>query len=142
MKNKTTIIACLLCGLVFGVGGFYGGMKYQQSKVSSRGGFMMQGNFNGQKQGAGTNLRGANGNAGAGMANGEIIAKDEKSITVKLRDGGSKIIFYSTSTQVKKIIDGAAADLEIGKQATISGTSNQDGSITAQAIQMRSAEQN
>lgn len=90
----------------------------------------------GQRQGATGNSRGASG----GMATGEIIAKDEKSITIKLGDGGSKIVFYSTSTRVKKTIDGAATDLEIGKQVVISGSANQDGSITAQTIQMRPTE--
>ncbi|PIR93474.1 hypothetical protein COT99_00625 [Candidatus Falkowbacteria bacterium CG10_big_fil_rev_8_21_14_0_10_43_10] len=42
---------------------------------------------------------------GAGMAriNGEIISRDEATITLKLAEGGSKLIFLSESTAVMKI---------------------------------------
>ncbi len=134
------IIIPIVVLLVVAGGAFFGGMKYAQRKT--------QGNFQNfsnlspeerQQMGtAGIGLRGGN-SGGSGFASGEIINKDEKSITVKLRDGGSKIIFYSDSTEIDKFATGTPSDLEIGKTVTINGKTNQDGSITAQSIQLRPA---
>lgn len=38
---------------------------------------------------------------GTGFVRGEIIDKDEISITVKLTEGGSKIVFYSDNTEIR-----------------------------------------
>jgi len=126
--------------LILAIGGaFYGGIKYSGAKRSGAGGDFQ--NFRslspGQRQTLGQN-QGSGQRNGTGFAGGEIINKDEKSITVKLLDGGSKIIFFSDSTQILKSVDGSLGDLEVGKQVVVNGRQNQDGSITAQSIQLRS----
>jgi len=70
---------------------------------------------------------------------GEIIAKDEQTVTVKLSDGGSKIVFFSDTTQIDKFAAGTLADLEIGMTIIANGTANQDGSVVAKTIQLRPA---
>ena len=141
MKNKIIIIAVATV-LIVGAGAFYGGMKYQQGKDSS-----LAQNFSGQRMragnGAGNFQGGVQGGgrggaqAGAGFINGEIIAKDDKSVTIKLGDGGSKIVFYSASTQMQKMADMSLGDLAIGQQVVANGTVNSDGSVTAKTIQLR-----
>lgn len=71
------------------------------------------------------------------FAVGEIIGKDEKSITIKTPGGGSKIIFFSDSTSIGKSAEGSVSDLETGKQVMISGTVGSDGSLSAKNIQVR-----
>ncbi len=128
---KKTLFLILIVAVVVGGGAFYGGMKYAQSKVS-------QGRAQGFS-GAGVRNGGLGNGSSGGFATGEIISKDEKSVTIKLREGGSKIIFYSDTTEIDKSVTGNSEDLEIGKTVTISGKTNQDGSITAQSIQLRPA---
>lgn len=111
---------------------FFGGMKYtaSQNPVSTRGVGFQRG------------IR--TGGTGGGFVTGEIISKDDKSVTIKLRDprqpdgqGGSKIIFLSASTSIMKSILGSLGDITVGEQITATGNTNADGSITAQSIQMR-----
>lgn len=77
-----------------------------------------------------------NGQGGSGI-NGEILAIDAQSITVKLNNGGSKIAFYSASTKISKTVDGTVDDLNVGENLMVTGQDNPDGSMTAQMIQLR-----
>jgi flagellar basal body-associated protein FliL len=129
MKNKNIIITILLLIIVAG-GAFFAGIKYQQKKIPS-----FAGQFaNGQ------NLRSGNGQTRTGNAfrpvNGEIISADDKSITVKLQDGSSKIVLLSDSTQINKADTATKADLKVGETVAVFGSDNSDGSITAQNIQL------
>ncbi len=127
-KLITIVIAI---AVVVGGGAFYSGMKYAESKNSQR---------QQRLQELGANVGGfrnrTGGQQGGGSASGEIIAKDDKSVTIKLRDGGSRIIFFSDSTEITKSAAGSLNDLEMGKSITIRGSQNSDGSITAQSIQL------
>lgn len=141
-KNILPII--ILAIVVVGAGSFYGGMKYGQSKGSAGGGLanlsieQRQARF--QQMGGGANVGSQRAvRNGGGLAMGEIISKDVNSITVKLSDGGSKIAFIATSTQVMKFAAGSLDDLTVGDNISVNGTANQDGSITAQSIQLRPA---
>lgn len=135
------IIVPIVVLLVVAGGAFFGGMKYGESKNqigSNSKGFQ---NFQNLGANASGTLPGGqlNNRSGSNFVQGEIIAKDEKSITVKISDGGSKIIFYSDTTEVDKFTTGTPSDLEIGKTVSITGKTNDDGSITAQSIQLRPA---
>ncbi len=133
--NAKIILIFIAIALVVGGGAFYGGMKYGQN--SWRSGFQNFDNLSPQqRQQMGGAFRGNNG-GNNGLAIGEIIAKDDKSITVKLSNGSSKIVFFSDSTQISKSVSGSSSDLSSGKTVSVNGTANQDGSITAQSIQLR-----
>jgi hypothetical protein len=140
MNKKLYIITVAI--VVVGAISFYGGMKYGQSTASKNNSGMpnFQNLSSDQRQqmfGGVNGTRRNTTNSGSQFINGEIISKDDKSITVKLRDGGSKIIFFSNTTNIGKTTDGVAADLEVNKEVSVSGTANSDGSVTAQNIQIR-----
>jgi cytochrome c-type biogenesis protein CcmE len=128
MKKYLTIV---IVAIVVGGIGFYGGMVYGKNSASSA---PVAGN---QNFAAALRNR-AGGQANGGLVTGEIIAKDDKSITVKTADGGSKIVFVSDQTsKVTKTTTGSLSDLIIGQNVVVSGSSNQDGSVTAQSVQLR-----
>lgn len=139
MKGKNIIIQIGIA-LVLVAGGFFGGKAYQANKQPSFPG------ANGKGPTAlGSPPAGAkNGQpAGAGGANsGSITAKDDKSITIKLSTGSMKTIYYTSSTTVSKQSQGSLDDLQTGTNVSIMGSSNSDGSMAAQNIQIMSAVQN
>src|SRR5665647_422001 len=119
MPKKNIIITVALV-IVVGAGAFFGGTVYEKSSLT-KAGLLRGGNNLGNRQGPGQNQgrpgsmgfnRGADGNFVAG----EVISKDDKSVTIKTQDGGSKIIFFSDSTIVGKSTQGTAADLNAGEQ--------------------------
>jgi len=131
MKNNSLLIT-LVVALAFGVVGFFGGMQYQKSKLStgfSRTGQQVKSNF--VQQGSGNQGRTS---MGGRPVSGEIISADENSITVKMQDGSTKIITYSDSTKVSKTSDGSVSDLSVGEQITVMGSESTQGTITAQSI--------
>jgi len=129
------LVGFIIAVIVVGVGSFYGGMQYAKSS----GGRNLGKNFlgqNGQMMG-GEQGKIGNRSVGANFINGSIMAKDDKSITVKSMDGGSKIIFLSSVTQINKSITGVLSDLEIGKNVMVTGATNSDGSLTAKSVELR-----
>jgi len=63
-------------------------------------------------------------------------------ITVKLPDGSSKIILLSEKTSINKASEGSVADLVVGEKVAVFGTTNTDGSVTAQNIQINPVARN
>lgn len=118
MKQHTVFIYCIIA-LVFAGGGFFGGVKYQQTETPqlNRG------------QQVRSRIQG-------GMVNGIILSVDTTSMTVKLADNSSKIVVLSGTTTYAKSTDGSQSDLKVSDRVSAFGTTNADGSVTAQSIQI------
>jgi len=127
---KKTILFLIIL-IIIGGGSFWGGMKYQQNKISSQ-----RTSFQNLSPEQRQQFVQRAGRAGANFLSGEVINKDEKSLTLKLPDGSTKIVFFSGSTQISKATEGTIDDIEIGKQIMVSGDQNSDGSLTAKTIQL------
>lgn len=123
----------LLLGVVVLMGiSFYVGGKYYSNKNKT----VATQNTNGMMRGLNTGNKTRGGTFG-GLIAGDIISRDAQSITVSLRDGGSKIIFYTDKTNITKTITGGVVDLSVGEQVNVTGITNPDGSVIAQSVQIR-----
>lgn len=129
MKNITKVI---IGGLIIIAIAFYGGFKYGQSQRGSIGNQTDRFNRSGLM-----NQRSGRVGVGGGMIVGEILSKDTTSLTLKLREGGSRIILISSSTEVQKMDKGSLVDLSVGKSVVVNGSTNSDGSLSATSIQLR-----
>lgn len=78
------------------------------------------------------------GTYGPGSLFGEIISQSDDTLTLKLSDGSTKIVFITSTTQITKSVDGILSDLNEGERVSVSGDENPDGSYTAQSIQLGS----
>lgn len=132
MKNNITMIV-IGTAVVAGAVGFFGGMRYQQGRTLTRivgdrpfgeGRPMMYGGGNG------------GGRMGMRPVAGEIISSDATSLTVKMGDGSSKIVILSEKTSINTASTASRSALTTGSQVAVFGTSNADGSVTAQSIQL------
>jgi hypothetical protein len=133
MKNKNIIVTVLLLILV-GAGSFFGGMKYQQSKTASLFGQFAGGRNTNNPQGR-TGQNALRNGAGFRPIAGQILSMDSKSITVKMTDGSSKIVILSDKTIYNKTQESSLTDLKVGDNISVFGTTNSDGSVTAQNLQ-------
>lgn len=141
MKNQNVVVWCLVTAVVVGGVGFWGGNMYAQNQRTNR--FAQMGNRTGNIQNANGGIRGANGSAqpGAGMMRGgavvgEVTAKDDKSITVKMTDGSSRIVILSGSTAYRISNESTLDEVAVGKTIAVQGTPNSDGSTTATSIEL------
>ncbi len=125
---KNSIVIAVILSIIVGAGAFFAGMKYQQGKQPSFARQGGQGRTNaGQSQGNRTAFR---------PISGEIINADEKSVTVKLQDGSSKIVLLTEKTALNKAAEASKTDLKVGEKVAVFGQENSDGSVTAQNIQL------
>jgi len=124
MDSKNSIILIIIF-IAVGAGSFYGGIQYDKKQTTQS----LQ-----TRQGA--RVRGSPGQNGFNGARGEIISIDDKSLTLKLADGSSKIVLVNDKTTIDKTTKGSKSDLQTGQQIMVFGTQNSDGSITAQSVQL------
>lgn len=135
MKNKTILSIALVAVIIVGIGSFYGGTFYQKNKMAPQNFSREENSSRFQRKNNGQRMD--QNNLGGAFENGEIISKDDKSITIKTREGSSKIIYFSDSTTIGKTVDGLVSDLSIGNQVMINGKNDSSGIIIAQNIQIR-----
>lgn len=115
--------------IVFAGAAFYGGMQYQKSQT--RAGFVR---FAGGGGRFGGGFGGGPGANGMMPVRGQVVSSSNNTVTVKLNDGSSKIVDLTSQTTINKTTTGSSSDLKSGETVTAIGTTNSDGSVTAQTV--------
>jgi len=114
---------------------FYGGMQYQKTQTRASFASGANGQF-ARRFGQGGGGQGGFGGGANGMmpVRGQVVSSGNDSVTVKLNDGSSKIVNLTSKTQISKTTTGSVSDLKSGETVTAIGSTNSDGSITAQTV--------
>lgn len=136
-KNQISLILAIVIMVVIGGGAFYGGSVYQKS-ATTKARTAAVSRFGGAA-GAGRTGAGANAARGNGAVSGQILSATDTGITVKSRDGSSKIVVIGNSTVINKSTAGAKTDLTTDENVMVVGTTNSDGSVTATNINIQPA---
>ena len=149
--NKTLkIILGVIVVLAIAGASFYGGTVYGESQAADSvtaapAGFPagaipfdgQPGDFQGRRaQGQGE----AGGFAApAGMTFGEIESIDGNTLTLTTQAGGAMTVLVTDTTLIEKNASVAVSDLVAGDTVIVSGSDNDDGSITARSVQVAPA---
>lgn len=132
MKQNYLVIG--LIAILCAAGGFFGGMKYQQSKQPT---FGQMRNFQGQRNG--TNALNGQQRQGFRPVRGEVLSIDRSSLTIKQQDGSSKIVILNEKTEINKAQKATIADIKTGELVAAFGQEATGGTLTAQSIQINPA---
>ncbi|MFA6602406.1 MAG: hypothetical protein WCT01_01250 [Candidatus Shapirobacteria bacterium] len=130
MKNN--LIVSVVIALLIGAGGGYLIGKNQANPSRAN----MGAAFREGRLGIGENFAGQNRNIGFRPITGEIISMDDTSFTVKTDDGSSKIVLVNDKTSYSQTSEVEKDSLKVGEKIGAFGTTNQDGSVSAQNIQI------
>ncbi|MFH2109204.1 MAG: hypothetical protein ABII16_01940, partial [Patescibacteria group bacterium] len=66
----------------------------------------------------------------------EVVALDDKSMTVKLIDGSTKIVILSDTTKYTKSQDVAKTDLTVGGTVAVIVAPSQDQAVVAETVEL------
>ncbi len=64
------------------------------------------------------------------------MSVDDTGMTIKMRDGSSKIVILPDSVSISRPAVASKSALKAGEQVMVIGKSNTDGSVTAQMVQL------
>jgi hypothetical protein len=130
MKNNyVTIVVAIACAVIF----FFIGMAYGKGGTTTAATAGARGAFSSSTRGG----FGGRAGAGGGFVTGQIVSVSNGTIVVQMPNGNSANVFFSSSTQVIKPQVAPVSTLTPGTMVMIGGTTNTDGSVSAQTIQIR-----
>lgn len=130
--------------LLIGSGTFYGGFLYGKSQLAFSSGFSGRNSaFPGRNTDGSARSRDGQGQAmGSRDVNrgnqdsvfGEVLSKNDTSITVKTPNGGSRIVYVSDKTSTGVSDSTALANVSVGQEIMASGAGGNEGALVAHMI--------
>lgn len=117
--------------ILVGAGAFLGGMQYQKHQIATQ--------FSQNSNGRFTTFRrngGGGGSSNGAPVSGIVSSVDPTGITVKLNDGSSKVVLLTDGTSITEATESSKQAIQSGNRVLVLGTTNSDGSVTAQSVQL------
>ena len=148
MTKTLTIILGIVLGLIVAGASFYGGMIYGKNQATATAAAVPMNMPDGFQPpdsaampGDGTRPFGGRGEGGdfaapAGMTFGEIESIDGNTLTLLTQSGGTATVQVTDTTLIEKNASVDVTDLVVGETVIVSGSDNDDGSITARSVQV------
>lgn len=141
MNKGVVIIGVLLVIVIVGVGSFWAGMKMEENRIIQDPTRLFQqfrgqgGQFPGM---VGTPQAGREGAPLGGGTMGTIEAVEGDTLVVTTEEGEVQVHTTET-TLIEKYTAVGVGELEVGEEVMVSGSQNDDGSITARSIRISTA---
>ena len=136
MNKNSMIIAGIILIIAAAAVGFYAGMQYQTGRARNT--FAQGGTF--RQRFAGQFAQNGQ-NANFQAVRGQILSMSNNILTIKLSDGSTKIVVLSGNTTFAQSAKASLSDLKVGDTVNAIGTTNSDGSVTAQDLQINPLQQ-
>lgn len=143
MKKTVVVIGVLLVIAAVGGGSFWAGMRVGENRIIQNPARLFQrfrgqgGQFPGMIM-VGTPQPGEEAAPFRGGIMGTIKAVEGDTLVVTTEEGEIRVQTTDT-TLIEKSMAVEVGDLEVGEQVVVSGSQNDDGSITARAIRISAA---
>jgi len=137
--KRVWVVALVSSVLIVGAGCFWAGMSYGQSRASQDRESLMREQFGGEHPGGSMPSIPSQGRRGGAMEPGggimgTVEAIEGDTLVVSTQEGTTRVRTTET-TLIEKNKSVGLEELETGEQVIISGSQNDDGSITARSIQ-------
>jgi len=143
MKRIWKVLIGVAVVVAVGGGAFWGGTKFEESRILANPSLLFQQGL-GRRDGQFPNaqfLGGANvapqaaADARAGGGTMGTIESVEGNVVILTTQNGTVSVQTSDTTLVEKLMSVGVSDLTVGERVVVSGSANDDGSITARSIQ-------
>ena len=142
MKKIVVVIGVLLVIVAVGGGSFWAGMKMGENRViqdPARFFQQMKGEAGQFREMVGTPPSGAEVQRFGGGVMGTIKAVEGDTLVVTTEEGEIRVQTTDT-TLIEKSMAVGVGDLAVGEEVVVSGSQNDDGSITARSIRVSTAQ--
>jgi len=143
VNQVTKVLIAALVLVVVGGGAFYGGMKYGENRAlqdptalfqQMRGQLGQRSQFQGQfPQGLPTSEAGDVRRPTLGGSIGTIQEIQDSTLFINTQEGIIRVLTTDT-TFIEKYVSVDLADLDVGEQVMVSGSQNEDGTVTARSV--------
>lgn len=143
MNKTVVIIGVLLVIVAVGAGSFWAGMKMGENRLIQDPARLMEIMMTSRQSGqfpemVGTPPSGAEAQRFGGGITGTIEAVEGDTLLVTTEEGEVRVQTTDT-TLIEKYTAVGVGELEVGEEVMVSGSQNDDGSITARSIRISTA---